>query len=163
MELGHKYRINIFESFLSKEECLKYLNIVPDVPYGTFEWKERTVDITNDPIVKKTQLFLKDKLNLDLKIIQAQGQNWNMGTYSNLHIHRNERPKSPYTSSLYLNDNFDGGEFYTPENIIKPKQGSLTFFNGHTVLHGVKQVYNNDRKTLIFWWGKNDNRKITNN
>ena len=151
MELGNKHKINLFENFISKEECIKYLNIIPNVSCEETDWEKRTIDITNDPIVEKTRSFLKKELNLNLKIKQAQGQNWNVGSFSNLHIHT-FRPLTPYTSSLYLNDNFDGGEFYTLEHTIKPKPGLLTFFNGHKVLHGVKKVYNNDRKTLIFWW-----------
>ena len=61
-----------------------------------------------------------------------------------------------YNSLIYLNEKFKGGEFYTKNGInLKPKKGMLTFFNGQTVHHGVKKVFNNDRKTIIFWWRKN--------
>jgi hypothetical protein len=52
-----------------------------------------------------------------------------------------------------LNDAFEGGEFYTEKGVTyKPKTGALTFFNGSTVMHGVKKVLGCDRYTLILWW-----------
>ena len=55
--------------------------------------------------------------------------------------------------ALYLNDDFDGGDFYTKGNIsLKPKPGLLTMFDGNNIEHGVKQVSNGDRYSIIFWW-----------
>jgi predicted 2-oxoglutarate/Fe(II)-dependent dioxygenase YbiX len=84
-------------------------------------------------------------------------QNWNVNSISDLHIHNERgREKTKYNSLIYLNDNYNGGEFYTKNGIvIKPSVGLLTLFNGQKVWHGVNMVKKKDRHTLIFWWKNN--------
>jgi hypothetical protein len=54
---------------------------------------------------------------------------------------------------LYLNDDFEGGEFFTDTGIrIKPKKNRLTFFNGSAIPHGLTKVEKAHRYTIIFWW-----------
>ena len=58
-----------------------------------------------------------------------------------------------FVIQLYLNDDFEGGEFITSTGfVLKPKQGMLTFFNGSKIIHGTRRTLSKDRKTLIFWW-----------
>jgi len=128
--------------------------MIKDLGVGNFDWPSRTQDITNDPIASRTQKFLNKKFNLNLKIDRAQTQNWNQTSFSDLHIHNERgRENNTYSSSIYLNEDFSGGLFFTKNGIkIKPKIGLLTFFNGSNVWHGVEKVKDKDRKTLIFWW-----------
>ena len=144
------------DNFLSKEECDYFIKKAPKLGNGDFTWGQKTVDITKEDIVKKVVDFFKYTLNLNLSIIQAEIQNWNISSDSDLHIHdANNRTSTKFNSLIYLNDDFDGGEFFTKNGIIiKPKSGKLTLFNGSKVYHGVKKVYNKDRLTLIFWWNK---------
>ena len=146
--------IYTFENYLSENECKQYASTIKDLGVGVFDWPSRTQNITDDPIVQRLQKFLNKTFKLNLKISQAQTQNWNQTSFSDLHIHDERgRENSPYSSSIYLNDDFEGGRFFTKNGIkIKPKAGLLTFFNGATVWHGVEQVKDKDRKTLIFWW-----------
>ena len=141
-------------NFLSNQECDYWIGKAPKLGEGYFDWEERTIDITKEDIVNKVMFFFKKKLNFNLSIRQAQIQNWNIGSDSNLHIHNNEgRENGKYNSLIYLNEDFDGGEFFTKNGIvIKPEKGKLTLFNGLKVYHGVKKVYKKDRITLIFWW-----------
>jgi len=144
--------IYIFENYLSKRECRRYASTIKDLGVGVFDWSRRTQDITNDSIVQRLQKFLNKTFNLNLKITQAQTQNWNQTSFSDLHIHT-YRPNTTYNSSIYLNNNFGGGIFFTKNGIkIKPKVGLLTFFDGRKVWHGVEEVKDKDRKSLIFWW-----------
>ena len=56
---------------------------------------------------------------------------------------------------FYLNDNYEGGEIYFPnQNIeIKPKPNTLVFFPGTMeYLHGVKPITNGIRYTLTSFW-----------
>ena len=147
-------KVFVFDNYLTSKECDYYHTLISDLGVGNYSWEERTIDITNDKIVNKTINFFKNHLNLKLKIEQAQIQNWNTGSSSELHIHNeNNRESTKYNSLIYLNDDFDGGEFFTKNGIvIKPKKGLLTIFNGQKVWHGVKTVKNKDRKTIIFWW-----------
>jgi uncharacterized protein Usg len=145
------------ENFLTIEECNYYIKKSPKLGAGKFLWSQRTVNITNEPIVKKVIDFFKQKLNFTLECIEATTQNWNVNSSSDLHIHNERgREKTKYNSLIYLNDNYNGGEFYTKNGIvIKPSVGLLTLFNGQKVWHGVNMVKKNDRHTLIFWWKNN--------
>ena len=143
-----------FENYLSKRECKKYASTIKDLGIGIFNWSQRSQDISGDPIVQKLQKFLNKIFNLNLTIAQAQTQNWNQTSFSDLHIHNQRgRENTTYSSSIYLNDGFSGGRFFTKNGIkIKPTVGLLTFFNGRKVWHGVEKVKDKDRKALIFWW-----------
>ncbi len=147
-------KIFVFENFLSNEKCDYYFSKIKNLGYGTFTWDKKTIDITNDIIVTEAITFFKKKLNLNLQILQAQIQNWNISSSSPLHIHNeNNRNQIKFNSLLYLNDDFEGGEFITKNGIsLKPKKGMISIFNGKKVWHGVNPVRKRDRKTIIFWW-----------
>lgn len=156
MNLPTKNQVLICKNFLTKEECQYFLNMAPQVDTTKgeiFPWEERIKDITNHNVVKKVSSFLESETQFPFKISQAQIQNWHKGTYSDLHIHNyGGRENEVYNSLIYLNDNYDGGEFYTETMSIKPEVGMLTLFNGQETYHGVKEVKKADRFTLIFWW-----------
>tara|TARA_R100001143_G_C3325449_1_gene116837 strand:- start:417 stop:893 length:477 start_codon:yes stop_codon:yes gene_type:complete len=143
-----------FENYLPRRQCKRYASTIKDLGVGIFDWPQRTQDISGDPIVQKLQKFLNKIFNLNLTITQAQTQNWNQTSFSDLHIHNQRgRENTTYSSSIYLNDGFSGGRFFTKNGIkIKPTVGLLTFFNGKKVWHGVEKVKDKDRKALIFWW-----------
>jgi hypothetical protein len=146
----------IQENFLSSKECDRYLKQIPDIGYceKNLPWDQRIIDISTDPIVKKTIFFLKTRFNIKLNLHTAQLQNHHTNSFSDLHVHNNNNCETTkFNSLIYLNDDFDGGEFFTKNGIIiKPKKGMLTFFNGQTTYHGVKKVCLRDRKTIILWW-----------
>ena len=140
-----------FDNFLSEKECKKWISKAPN--FVSHDWEDRTIDITKFRITKKVKNFLERKLNIKTEIYQSQIQLWPVDSYSNLHIHDSYgRHCSDYNSLLYLNNNFDDGEFFTENLIIKPKPGLLTFFDGSKMLHGVRKVKKYHRYTLVFWW-----------
>ena len=156
--------VYIQNNFLNTDEIENYLNKTKKFPnikrnqvsMDNPMWDDRIVNITDDPIVDKVRSFLNTRFNLNLQIHQAEIQNWIENSYSTLHIHNERtREKTKYNSLIYLNNNFDGGIFFTSNGIIvKPEPGLLTFFDGSKVYHGLSQVKNGDRYTLIFWWKK---------
>ncbi len=157
-------KVYIQNNFLNIEQIKNYINKLTPFPeekrkecsFKNPMWELRTVDITHDPIVNLVKNFLNKRFDLDLKIQQAQIQNWIKDSYSPLHAHGWEwgnRGDTRFNSLIYLNDSFTQGNFYTSMGIVvKPKPGLLTFFDGKKVHHGVSQVKNEDRYTLIFWW-----------
>jgi len=147
--------VEVFKNYLPKNECEEYASLIKDLGPGNFDWSQRTVQITNDSIVDRVSSFFKEKLNLDLTISMAQLQNWHVGSEGVLHLHKGRgTEESKYNSLIYLNDDFEGGEFYTKNQVIKPQQGMLTIFDGSITYHGVKEVKKKDRKTIILWWKK---------
>ena len=117
-------------------------------------WEERTTDISDDPIAETVRHFLNNRFYLNLELDQVQTQNWHVNSYGPLHKHdRDGRQNTVFNSLIYLNDDFEGGEFITSTGfVLKPKQGMLTFFNGSKIIHGTRRTLSKDRKTLIFWW-----------
>ena len=146
-------------NFITKSECDYFIslaakpNIETRLKYGEDNplWPERLIDITNHQIVNRLSNRLKEVFNIDLQIEEAQIQNWIEGSESRPHTHI-EWPQVKYNSLIYLNNNFEGGEFYTPNIKVRPEPGLLTFFDGSITEHGLSKVKNNDRFTLIFWW-----------
>lgn len=60
-----------------------------------------------------------------------------------------------YSSLIYLNDDYEGGELYFPEYdfAIKPEVGTLICFKGdENTLHGVKKVTDGIRYTISLFW-----------
>ena len=109
----------------------------------------------DDKIIKIVQDLLESKLRIKLTCHDAELQTWPIGVDSALHVHGKEggRPEGDYNSLLYLNDNFEEGEFYTGHGVtLKPKKNRLTFFDGKNIPHGVKKVHGHHRYTAIFWW-----------
>ena len=142
----------LFENFISSSECLPYIEKIRNHWNVYKNHGDRTIDITNDPIVSKVQSFLQEKLSCKLSCERAKIQVWPENCDTGLHKHIDN---TDFNSLIYLNDDFQGGEFYTEQGVVyKPITGSLTFFNGSEIMHGVKKVIENDRFTLIFWWKK---------
>lgn len=61
-----------------------------------------------------------------------------------------------YSSLVYLNDDYEGGELYFPQHdnyAIKPEPGTLVCFKGDDEnLHGVKEITEGTRYTLSMFW-----------
>ncbi len=159
----NKDQVYFVENFIDNEECKYWISLSKKISDDVRKkyvhkinelWKYRTVNITQSSIVNKVEKYINENLKLNLKIKEAEIQNWIVNSSSELHIHNNEYRKDiNYNSMIYLNDNFLGGEFYTESGIfLKPKKGMLTLFNGATVKHGVKKVFEKDRYSIIFWW-----------
>ena len=151
---------HIFDHVINDAQCKDIIKLAPIIssiktpmPVNN-DWSDRVINITNHPIINSIEVYLNQKLNLKLKAYQVQLQVWPIYSYSPLHIHNAEgsRGGSKYTSMLYLNNNFNGGEFLTSDIMVKPIPGRLTFFDGSEIYHGVNKVIGNPRFTLIFWW-----------
>jgi hypothetical protein len=151
----------VYENFLEKSLCQPYINRIME-KWNSFQndddrirnWKKKTIEITSDPIVIKVKSFLEEQLSVRLTCSQAQIQIWPRNIEGFLHKHdSNGRENTDFNSMIYLNDDYEGGEFYTEKGVCyKPTVGALTFFNGAINMHGVKKVLGTDRFTLIFWW-----------
>jgi hypothetical protein len=64
-----------------------------------------------------------------------------------------------YSSILYLNNNYSGGELYMPQHNfeVKPEPGMLVCFKGdENNLHGVKMVTEGIRYTMSIFWTRKE-------
>jgi hypothetical protein len=113
----------------------------------------RTINITRDPLVCVVTNFLNSIQSIKIKPGQVELMAWPIGSFSPLHVHdKANRDIFSYHSVLYLNDDYEGGEFYTHINKQKLLKGSLTFFDGQKLMHGVLPVKTGHRWTINFWW-----------
>lgn len=148
--------IYLFKNFMQQNEAAPYIELIKNkhaLVGNINDFDTRTIDISQDPIVDKVKQFIESKLPLKLTCSQAEIQIWPEGSRSELHIHdARNRENGDFNSLIYLNEDFDDGEFITEFSKYKPELGTLTFFNGRLNYHGVKEVKRNHRYTLIFWW-----------
>lgn len=143
----------ILESYSNEiEEYYRY-RVSRGADPRSFE-DSRKITLIDDPIVSVVKNAIEQVVQVNLTLRDAELTCWPTGAVSDLHIHNEKgREQTDYNSILYLNDNFEGGEFYTNTGItIVPKTGRLTFFNGSKVYHGVKPVLSGYRNTITFWW-----------
>ena len=58
----------------------------------------------------------------------------------------------PFTSIIYLNDNYSGGETVVGGKILKPKKGKIVLFDGNKVKHQVLEISSGIRYTNATWY-----------
>lgn len=175
-----KSYISIHENFLPNSDFEKYLkyskeitnwgNRVPnDVWSGRIVYQNGTDNIDYLEIVKeviKSDFEIFDEIYPDyLGIVK-----WESGDYQHPHADGENPDNRPHPLHwrnfgcvLYLNDDYEGGEIYFPnQNVeVKPKPNTLVFFPGTLeYLHGVRPVTNGIRYTLTSFWTFNKKYKM---
>jgi glutaredoxin-related protein len=96
-------------------------------------------------------------INKDYEINYFEIVKWPQNEFQDKH---KDYSFHPYTSILYLNDNFNGGETVVDDKIIKPKKCKLISFEGNQIIHGVNTITKGERYTVPCWY-KNKGIKIT--
>ena len=172
---GLKSNIVIIENFISKEDCLLVLNSLDD----SIQWRSNTMSGIPDKVsvnlYEKVDAYkiLKDALDrLQYTIEMHFGREleegfpgirvWSKGEYQPLHADGEDPEGNPneayivdYGSVIYLNDDYEGGEIYFPDQEIdfKPKAGTVVFFPSNNMfIHGVKEITNGERYTSPQFW-----------
>lgn len=95
--------------------------------------------------------YLKDEENNNIKDLYEAGMDDNF-----INEFKERFKAKHYSTIIYLNDNFEGGELYFPQydNLtLKPETGMMICFKGDTHhLHGVKEIIKNIRYTISIFW-----------
>lgn len=160
------------QNFLTDEECDTLLNLHQHINYFPLKRMHRDtqlVDISN--YLAMSRLELADDLYFDfLRYIESKITNhikqfdegayinywecvkWQQGSsqdaHKDLEIH-------PWTSIIYLNDNYAGGETFVGTvdlQQIVPHKGKIITFEGATTLHGVTEITKGTRYTVPIWY-----------
>lgn len=173
--------ITIIENFLSDEYFNHYLNISNENDgWGTRSsldvWMGRVVYqsvINNFSYLSKVEKTIKTQYNINTDIYPDYLGlvKWECGDLQHPHADgelENELQHPYYWRDfgcvLYLNDNYEGGEIYFPnQNVqLKPKPNTLVFFPGTLeYLHGVYPITNGIRYTLTSFWTYNKKFNMT--
>lgn len=148
------------------------------VIYESEYWKDRVATyitlIKADPTIPKIILSMMDRLkpivenyfNVKIMATGATIVRWLPGQFQLPHadkeLHEGENAGKPndfpyydIASLFYLNDDYEGGELYFPNQDIKfkPKSGAAYFFPGDmNYIHGVTEIKNGIRYTCPFFW-----------
>ena len=165
------HRINIIDNFINKEDARilidEQLSPSETNPYpeyyktrygGTaYPYNKRVLDIQ-----KKYSLISNDihqRLNPDetkkIQTFKSFGSVWTQGNAANPHID-DQSPEEfiEYSTVIYLDDDFTGGELYFPglNFTYKPKKYDGIFFisDGDLWRHGISTIESGHRTTLLY-------------
>ena len=97
-----------------------------------------------------------------LKPNTSHAQKWDVGGFAAPHSDNSDHDGNPnafeinkYVGILYLNDNYKGGELYFPDHNIEfkpPVYSYIMFPGGHENIHGVKEILEGTRYTMVSFW-----------
>jgi len=171
--------ISIVENFLPKDKFEWYLKYSKE----TQKWGNRIPGdnwsgrVIYEPFQTNFNYLqsVENKIKTDFEIIETIYPDylglvkWEVGDVQHPHADgENKNEEHPFFwrnfgCVLYLNDDYEGGEIYFPnQNIeLKPKPNTLVFFPGTLeYLHGVKSITNGVRYTLTSFWTFNEKYKM---
>jgi hypothetical protein len=168
--------ISINENYLKESYCEDYLKFCKETNlwdnfHSNDNWHQRVIYSNQFPNLElnyeKYLIDLKEKIKSDFNITEEIYPDylglvrWRTGDMQHPHAD-GELENGIHTYHwrnfgcvYYLNDDYDGGEIYFPnQNIeLKPKPNTLVFFPGTLeFLHGVKPITNGVRYTLTSFW-----------
>ena len=172
---GLKKNVVIIENFISKEDCKVVLDALDDGIVWVSYSLEGIPDRVSKNLHEKVEAFniLKNATNrLQNEIEMHFGRPleegfpgvraWSVGDYQPLHADGEDPHGNPneayivdYGSVIYLNDDYEGGEIYFPDQGIdlKPKAGTVVFFPSNNMfVHGVREIKSGTRYTAPSFW-----------
>lgn len=152
----------MLDDFLTKDECKQMISYYFQNPNKT-DWNKKGPNNRvfmigednprNHPLV----IYVWDKMNaavrhMGLRIHWSQIYEWFPDSRMGKHIDT-VHPDTVYTSVLYLNDDFEGGEtFFGDGSRFAPRTGRIVFYDGVEHPHGVLRVKNKKRYVCAAWY-----------
>lgn len=173
--------IKVIENFITEERAQALLSFCKGFDRGDRAgdgfWESRVIRRSSLPD-DIAGIAYDTVLNIQQEILKASGLpaiypdcanfvRWDEGDYMGLHADGDYSDGSYnwrlYGAILYLNDDFEGGEIYFPEQDLelKPKPGTLVFFPGHRpYVHGVREITKGERHNFASFWTAEESRNI---
>lgn len=164
------HRIHIVDNFISEEDANALIReqVSPSAsePYPDY-YKDRFGgtafpynEITRDLLKKYGDLSNEKHKDLNgfvnpIYVFKAFGSIWNPGKRGDLHLDAQDpEPWIEWSTVIYLNDEFTGGEIYFPNQnfVYTPKKYSAVFFPsaGSEYAHGITTVTSGIRHTALY-------------
>jgi len=158
--------VTVLKDFITNEDIALGINILSDVSLQIFK---------DNPAAKVApeSIFVKELLSrysvkataaheeihkVDSKVYTVEGflTKWDVGSSAGLHVDNHDGYEFlEYSTVVYLNDDFEGGEIYFPrlKFTYKPNKGDAVIFPCNSVdyVHGVTEVTSGTRYTLAMW------------
>lgn len=128
--------------------------------------KDPEIISTINNIVKRLKPKIDDFFKVDASPTSPALVRWLPGNFQLPHADKelhegadagkpNDFPWYDIATIIYLNDDYDGGELYFPNQDIqfKPKRGGAYFFPGDmNYIHGITEITSGIRYTCPFFW-----------
>lgn len=150
------------ENFLSEDECNKLIEIHTKLFAHRGKLHNETevlnvmcmvADYSKDDIFVR---YIYGKITDHIKAINKNSfvdyfevVRWKEGLFMPKHI---DFDFHKWTSIIYLNDDYEGGETVVGEKEVTPLKGKIVTFQGPSVLHGVNKILKGDRYTTPVWY-----------
>jgi len=131
----HKNNFNIKNNLSKKHRDTEVIMCEKDPE----NFKEMTTILNN---------FIK-KINKNYVINYFEIVRWPSGASQKEHF---DFEHHPYTTILYLNDDFEGGETVVEHKPIIPEKNKLIGFEGNKIIHKVNEIKKGSRYTLPCWY-----------
>lgn len=165
------HRIHIIDNFIEPEDAYTLIQQQNDptavrLPYPEY-YKERFggTSLPYNPTIQNILKKYGDKSNEVHKelngfvnpiyVFKGFGSRWMPGTKGDLHLDAQDpEPFIEWSTVIYLNDDFEGGLIYFPNQdfVYKPKKYSAVFFPsaGTEHIHGITTVTAGQRYTALY-------------
>jgi hypothetical protein len=138
--------ILLYDNFLSKEECNKYINIFNNEKNKVEQYRDTFILKIKDTILLNK---LKSEFNID-KLLTPKNLEivkWPKDSFMKLHYD----DKALLAFIIYLNDDYIGGETVVDKIKVIPKTGKVIIFSNGKLEHCVNKIEEGTRYTLIGW------------
>jgi hypothetical protein len=149
------------ENFVEDNECDKLINLFIKNKFYTEFYPINSTNILKGSKIKDDILEkIKEKVvsncssltNSKIYLDNYELVEWPTGSYHPPHY---DLPTDIFSSVIYLNDNFDGGETYFSESkIIKPQKRCCLTFSNSKYRHSVNKINTGTRYTFSFWFSR---------
>ncbi len=158
-----KDEITVIDNVLTAEECdelIRFYESCSILPGAGYNYVFKTVVSRHDrqpynEYIKSILTKVLSPINENYLVQRAQIECRSPNTEHVAHNDERAGPFGSFTTVLYLNDTYTGGNTYieTEELVnIEPKRGRMVGFNGHNLKHGVSMIRKDYRYTLSIWY-----------
>lgn len=149
------------EACYSKDDSIKYESLF--ITYKETVLNGRTIYFDNDIVTYCIEHFWniikkeKQKFKSQFSMVTKSYPGTVLNDHYDLADHENQEPGSHVSSTkkvktfvLYLNDEYDGGILHIENRLFyKPSAGSFILFDGSNFNHGVSEVKNSPRYSIV--------------
>lgn len=138
--------------FIYNKSSSEFYNINSTNTLKVCKIENELIQSIRDRVIKNCKALTNSKIYLDnYEIVE-----WPEGSYHPPHY---DLPTDIFSSIIYLNDDFTGGETYFSESkIVKPLKGSCLTFSNSKYRHSVNKINSGTRYTFSFWFSRIDKK-----
>ena len=158
-----KEDITILNDVLTRKECqdlIRFYESSPILHGQGYNYVFKTVVSRHDrqpydDYIKNILTKVLTPIDENFLVQRAQIECRSPNTEHVAHFDERAGDFGSFTTVLYLNDTYSGGNTYIESEepvSVQPKCGRMVGFNGHKLKHGVSMIAHDHRYTLSIWY-----------